>query len=136
MHDAKRPKVSSASVPVAVKIMARRRSLENIERSMEEAFDLPISPYKVMIGIPLNSSHRPITPTMRDDKETRDKLGICLSPLCIKIAGHAGNCPQGPAGDRSLRQWLSDKQIGEPKPTSTYTVEQLRRMGMVGVYRG
>lgn len=37
---------------------------------------------------------------------------------------------------RSLRLWLSDKHIGDPMPTNTYTVDQLRKMGMVGVYRG
>lgn len=30
--------------------------------------------------------------------------------------------------------WLRDKMIGDPQPTSTYTVEQLKKMNMVGVY--
>lgn len=49
---------------------------------------------------------------------------------------HAKNGQSRLEAARSLRQWLSDKQIGDPKPTDTYTVEQLRKMGMVGVYRG
>ena len=32
-------------------------------------------------------------------------------------------------------EWLKDKIIGEPQATETYTVEQLKEMGMVGVYR-
>lgn len=31
-------------------------------------------------------------------------------------------------------EWLRGKVIGEPQETSTYTVEQLKEMGMVGVY--
>jgi len=32
------------------------------------------------------------------------------------------------------QEWLKDKIIGEPQATSMYTVEQLKLMGMVGVY--
>ena len=32
-------------------------------------------------------------------------------------------------------EWLKDKIIGEPQATEAYTVEQLKEMGMVGVYR-
>ena len=32
------------------------------------------------------------------------------------------------------RQWLKDKIIGEPKASEKYTVEQLKEMGLVGVY--
>lgn len=31
-------------------------------------------------------------------------------------------------------KWLADKIIGEPKATDTYTVQELKDMGMVGVY--
>ena len=31
--------------------------------------------------------------------------------------------------------YLSDKFIGRPQATTTYTVEQLEAMGMVGVYK-
>ena len=31
-------------------------------------------------------------------------------------------------------EWLKDKVIGEPQATETYTVEQLKEMGLVGVY--
>ena len=31
-------------------------------------------------------------------------------------------------------KWLSDKVIGEPMATAHYTVEQLKNMGLVGVY--
>ena len=30
--------------------------------------------------------------------------------------------------------WLADKIIGEPKATEAYSVEQLKKMGMVGIY--
>jgi hypothetical protein len=30
--------------------------------------------------------------------------------------------------------WLKDKVISDPKATDAYTVEQLKEMGMVGVY--
>ena len=32
-------------------------------------------------------------------------------------------------------EWLKDKVIGEPQATEAYTVEQLKEMGLVGVYR-
>lgn len=32
-------------------------------------------------------------------------------------------------------QWLEGKIIGDPQPTDTYTVEQLKAMGLVGVYK-
>lgn len=32
------------------------------------------------------------------------------------------------------RDWLRDKTIGEPKSTSSYSAEQLKAMGYVGVY--
>ena len=32
-------------------------------------------------------------------------------------------------------EWLKDKVIGEPQATEAYTVEQLKQMGLVGVYR-
>ncbi len=32
------------------------------------------------------------------------------------------------------REWLAGKIIGDPKATAKYTVEQLKAMGMVGVY--
>jgi hypothetical protein len=43
--------------------------------------------------------------------------------------------PQGHerAWQRHL-DWLKDKVIGEPKGTDAYTSEQLKEMGMVGVY--
>lgn len=31
-------------------------------------------------------------------------------------------------------KWLSDKIIRDPKATDFYTVEQLKKMGMVGIY--
>ena len=31
-------------------------------------------------------------------------------------------------------EWLRGKVIGDPQATSAYTVEQLKEMGMVGVY--
>ena len=31
-------------------------------------------------------------------------------------------------------EWLKDKTIGDPEATETYTVEQLKEMGLVGVY--
>ena len=31
-------------------------------------------------------------------------------------------------------EWLKDKIIGDPQATSYYTVQQLKDMGMVGVY--
>ena len=34
-----------------------------------------------------------------------------------------------------LQAFLSDKIIGEPKASEQYTVEQLKSMNMVGVYR-
>lgn len=30
--------------------------------------------------------------------------------------------------------WLKDKVIGEPQATEAYTVEQLKELGLVGVY--
>jgi hypothetical protein len=33
------------------------------------------------------------------------------------------------------QEWLRDKIIGPPKPSSDYTVAQLQGMHMVGVYR-
>lgn len=45
---------------------------------------------------------------------------------------------QDPQGrERAWRrhlEWLSDKVIGEPPGTDTYTAEQLKEMGYVGVY--
>jgi len=35
---------------------------------------------------------------------------------------------------RNQKNWLDGKTIGEPKATKDYTVEQLKEMGMVGVY--
>ena len=32
-------------------------------------------------------------------------------------------------------EWLKDKVIGDPQATEAYTVEQLKEMGLVGVYR-
>ncbi len=32
------------------------------------------------------------------------------------------------------RQWLKGKVIGEPQATASYTVEQLKAQGYVGVY--
>ena len=32
------------------------------------------------------------------------------------------------------RKWLEGKIIGDPMPSEAYTVEQLKEMGMVGVY--
>ncbi len=32
------------------------------------------------------------------------------------------------------QEWLKGKVIGEPQATEAYTVEQLKAMGMVGVY--
>lgn len=32
------------------------------------------------------------------------------------------------------RKWLKGKVIGDPQATEAYTVEQLKEMGMVGVY--
>jgi len=37
------------------------------------------------------------------------------------------------AWERHL-QWLEDKDIRRPKATKTFTVEQLEKMGLVGVY--
>lgn len=31
-------------------------------------------------------------------------------------------------------EWLKDKVIGEPQATKAYTTEQLKEMGLVGVY--
>lgn len=64
MRAAKVPRDSSASALAAAKTMARRRSIEEIKQEIEEAFDLSISPYRLLIGIPLNSSYRLITPTI------------------------------------------------------------------------
>ena len=35
---------------------------------------------------------------------------------------------------QNYQLWLSNKIIGEPKATKEYTAEQLKAMGMVGVY--
>ena len=35
---------------------------------------------------------------------------------------------------RTHLQWLKGKVIGEPKATSIYTVEELKKMDLVGVY--
>lgn len=35
---------------------------------------------------------------------------------------------------RTYLQWLNGKVIGEPQATDHYTVEQLKAMGLVGVY--
>lgn len=32
------------------------------------------------------------------------------------------------------KSWLADKVIGEPKPTARWNVEQMKQMGVVGVY--
>lgn len=32
------------------------------------------------------------------------------------------------------RLWLSDKIVGDPKPTEKYSVEELKAMRVVGVY--
>jgi len=32
------------------------------------------------------------------------------------------------------KRWLAGKIIGEPRATDKYTVEELKKMGMVGVY--
>jgi hypothetical protein len=32
------------------------------------------------------------------------------------------------------RAWLRDKRLGQPRPTASYTTEQLEAMGMVGLY--
>jgi len=34
-----------------------------------------------------------------------------------------------------LQHFLTDKTIGEPKASEAFTVEQLKEMNMVGVYR-
>ena len=34
----------------------------------------------------------------------------------------------------SHMDWLEDKIIGEPQATNRYSVEELKQMGMVGVY--
>ena len=39
-----------------------------------------------------------------------------------------------PQAIRNLNEWLSDKIIGEPQATTTYTVEELKKFDMVGVY--
>jgi hypothetical protein len=31
-------------------------------------------------------------------------------------------------------EWLKDKVIGEPKASDTYTVEDLKKIGMIGIY--
>lgn len=36
--------------------------------------------------------------------------------------------------DTNYSNWLRDKLIGPPQATDKYTVEQLQRMNMVGVY--
>jgi len=33
-----------------------------------------------------------------------------------------------------LQKWLADKTIGQPQPTSSYTMEQLQEQNFVGVY--
>lgn len=35
---------------------------------------------------------------------------------------------------RNHLEWLKDKVIGEPQATADYTVEELKAMGLVGVY--
>ena len=38
------------------------------------------------------------------------------------------------AYNKNHKSWLKDKIIGEPKASEKYTVEQLKEMGLVGVY--
>jgi hypothetical protein len=35
---------------------------------------------------------------------------------------------------RARQQWLVGKLIGEPRATSKYTVEELQKWGLVGIY--
>lgn len=35
---------------------------------------------------------------------------------------------------RRHREWLTDKIIGEPQATAAHSVEELKAMGVVGVY--
>lgn len=32
-------------------------------------------------------------------------------------------------------KWINENIIGEPMPSDTYTVEQLKEMGMIGIYK-
>lgn len=41
-------------------------------------------------------------------------------------------------GEYEWRQhinWINKNIIGEPMPSDTYTVEQLKEMGMIGIYK-
>lgn len=31
--------------------------------------------------------------------------------------------------------WINENIVGEPQPTDTYTVEQLKQMGYIGIYK-
>lgn len=43
--------------------------------------------------------------------------------------------PKKPVYDpEELHEYLKGKVIGDPQATSTYTVDQLKALGMVGVY--
>ncbi|MEM1368490.1 MAG: hypothetical protein AAGG02_10820 [Cyanobacteria bacterium P01_H01_bin.15] len=35
---------------------------------------------------------------------------------------------------REFESWLKDKIVGEPRATESYSVEELKDMGMVGIY--
>ena len=55
------------------------------------------------------------------------------SEYAKSMVTRARNETQQEAWENHL-EWLEGKIIGDPSPTSTHTVEQLKAMDMVGVY--
>jgi hypothetical protein len=67
---------------------------------------------------------------------THDPKDVEGAKMSLALSFEDMSYPQGReiAWQRHL-DYLSDKRIGRPQATTTYTVEQLEAMGMVGVYK-
>lgn len=65
-------------------------------------------------------------PRLEKNKETF--TGFSYNEWC------AGPASIERAWNRHL-EWVNSNEIGRPKATEKYTVEQLEEMGMVGIYR-
>lgn len=66
---------------------------------------------------------------------THDPKDVEGAKRSLKLSLEDFHTPNGRelAWQRQLK-WLEDKAIGDPQATPSYTVEELKEMGMVGVY--
>lgn len=111
--------------PTRAEAVVRQR--EHAQKQLKEARDAMERAMKRLIKLAQIEAEESATiDSVRKDGQERDEKKL-------RYLSNTFN-PSRPDAQRGCLHWLADKVIGEPGPSEMYTVEQMKEMGMVGVY--